>query len=46
MTPAIIIIIIIETPRPESCERTIMTERPHLVGEVSANIYGLEGAAW
>jgi hypothetical protein len=25
-------------------ERTIPTERPQLVGEVSANFYGLEGA--
>jgi hypothetical protein len=27
-------------------ERTIPTERPPLVGEVIANICGLEGATW
>jgi hypothetical protein len=27
-------------------ERTIPTERPPLVGEVSANFYGQRGVAW
>jgi hypothetical protein len=34
------------TPWPESRERTIPTERPPLVGEVSANFCGYSGAAW
>jgi hypothetical protein len=47
LTPLIIIIIIIIiTPWFQSAKRTIPTERPPLVGEVSAHLADRRGVAW
>jgi hypothetical protein len=42
----IIIIIITNNSMALVRERTISTERPPLVGEISANILQIEGAMW